>query len=104
MFVAAWLQWAKLWGENLSPPAVVVPLGFLIAIFLIAFRRRPHPSDATSRPWRDRVRREPAGGAVRLMTSGRAAPPISPNPSEQHELCFAFGGEGFAPDLTWETL
>jgi len=33
------------------------------------------------------------------MTSGRAAPPISPNPSEQHELCFAFGGEGFAPDL-----
>ena len=50
MFVAAWLQWAKVWGENLSPPAVVVRLVFLIAIFLIAFRRRPHPSDAASRP------------------------------------------------------
>jgi len=48
--VAMWLQWAKVWGENLSPPAVVVPLGFLIAIFLIEFRQRPHPSYATSRP------------------------------------------------------
>ena len=49
-FVAAWLQWAKVWSENLSPPAVVVRLVFLIAIFLIAFRRRPYPSDAASRP------------------------------------------------------
>jgi len=42
--------WAKVWGENLSPLAVFVPLVFLIAIFLIAFRRRSHPSDAPSRP------------------------------------------------------
>ena len=48
--VAMWLQWAKVWGENLSPPAVFVPLVFLLAIFLLAFRRRSHRSDAASRP------------------------------------------------------
>jgi hypothetical protein len=48
--LAMWLQWAKVWGENLSPPAVFVPLVFLIAIFLIAFRRRSHRSDAASWP------------------------------------------------------
>ena len=48
--VAIWLQWAKVWGENLSPLAVFVPLVFLIAIFLIAFRRRSRPGDAASRP------------------------------------------------------